>query len=93
LMLFSIQTAGWGYMRQHDHFAELTAGTGVLYEARSPWERVSSTAARTLKSRARADRRSCGAPGGQPDRVAGQGKPLRGALRPALNSTIRPGRI
>ena len=43
LMLFSVQMGGWGYMRQHDRFAQLAAGTGVLAEARSPWARVSST--------------------------------------------------
>jgi AraC-like DNA-binding protein len=51
LMLFSVQMRGWGYMRQHDRFAELAAGTGVLAEACSEWERVSSTATRCMTLR------------------------------------------
>ena len=43
--------AGRGYIRQHDRFAELAAGTGVLVEARSPCERVSPTETRSLTLR------------------------------------------
>ncbi|WP_433287667.1 helix-turn-helix domain-containing protein [Pseudonocardia sp. CA-142604] len=43
LMLFSVrQLAGRGYVRQHDRLAELAAGSGILIEARSRYERVSS---------------------------------------------------
>jgi AraC-like DNA-binding protein len=48
LMLFCVQMAGRGYIRQHDRFAELVIGTGVLVEARSPSEQVSKTEARNL---------------------------------------------
>jgi len=48
LMLFCVQMAGRGRVRQHDRFAELAAGTGVLAEARSRYDRVSSTEARSL---------------------------------------------
>jgi AraC-like DNA-binding protein len=51
LMLFSVQMGGRGYMRQNDRIAELAAGTGVLAEARSPWERVSSTEVRCITLR------------------------------------------
>jgi hypothetical protein len=44
LMPFSVQTGGRGYVRQHDRFADLAAGTGVLSEARSPRERISQAA-------------------------------------------------
>jgi AraC-like DNA-binding protein len=43
LMLFCVYLAGQGNVRQHDRFAELAAGTGVLTEARSRYERTSST--------------------------------------------------
>lgn len=36
LMLFCVQMGGRGHMCQHDRFAELPAGSGVLCEARSP---------------------------------------------------------
>ena len=48
LMVFCVQMAGRGYLRQRGRFAELGAGTGVLAEARSPSERVSQTEAWTL---------------------------------------------
>jgi AraC-like DNA-binding protein len=52
LMLFCINIAGArGRVRQHDRFVELAAGTGVLAEARSRYERVSSTEARSLSLR------------------------------------------
>ncbi|GAA1199325.1 helix-turn-helix domain-containing protein [Pseudonocardia alaniniphila] len=51
VMLFCVQIAGRVYIRQHDRFAELTAGSGVLSEARSSWKRVSPTAARSLALR------------------------------------------
>ncbi|GAA3095973.1 helix-turn-helix domain-containing protein [Pseudonocardia yunnanensis] len=40
LMFFSVYMAGQGRLRQHDRCAELAAGTGVLVEARSRYERV-----------------------------------------------------
>jgi AraC-like DNA-binding protein len=48
MMLFCIYMASQGRVRQHDRFVDLAAGTGVLAEARSPYERVSSTEARSL---------------------------------------------
>ncbi|WP_433299446.1 helix-turn-helix domain-containing protein [Pseudonocardia sp. CA-142604] len=42
-MLFTVQMAGRGYMRQRDRFAETAAGAGILIEARSPYERVTPT--------------------------------------------------
>jgi len=48
LMLFCVYSAGRGRVRQRDRFVELAAGTGVLAEARSRYERVSSTEARSL---------------------------------------------
>ncbi|WP_433287534.1 helix-turn-helix domain-containing protein [Pseudonocardia sp. CA-142604] len=51
LMLFCVHMAGRAYIRQHDRFAELAAGSGVLSEARSPWKRVAPTAARSLALR------------------------------------------
>ncbi|GAA1199904.1 helix-turn-helix domain-containing protein [Pseudonocardia alaniniphila] len=43
LMLFSVrQLAGRGHVRQHDRVAELAAGSGILIEGRSRYERVSS---------------------------------------------------
>ena len=49
LMLFCVQQmASRGHMCQHDRFAELGAGRGVLAEARSRYERVSSTEALCL---------------------------------------------
>jgi len=51
LMLFCAYMAGRGRVRQHDRFVELAAGTGVLTETRSPYERVSSTEAQSLTLR------------------------------------------
>jgi AraC-like DNA-binding protein len=51
LMLFCVYMAGRGRIRQHDRFAELAAGTGVLTEARSGYERTSSTDTRRLTLR------------------------------------------
>ncbi|MCH6172426.1 AraC family transcriptional regulator [Pseudonocardia alaniniphila] len=48
VMLFCICRAGQGSVRQHDRFVEMADGTGVLVEARAPYERVSSTEVRTL---------------------------------------------
>jgi AraC-like DNA-binding protein len=48
LMLFCVQMAGKGRIRQHDRFVDLTPGTGVLNETRSRYERVTSTEARSL---------------------------------------------
>jgi AraC-like DNA-binding protein len=48
MMLFCVQLAGQDHMFQNDRFAELTAGSGVLSEARSRWEWASSTEARWL---------------------------------------------
>ncbi|GAA1183520.1 helix-turn-helix domain-containing protein [Pseudonocardia alaniniphila] len=43
LMVFCIYMDGRGGVRQHDRFVELAAGAGVLTEARSGYERTSST--------------------------------------------------
>jgi AraC-binding-like domain len=43
LMFFSVYMAGQGRLHQHDRCAELAAGTGVLVEARSRYERVTPT--------------------------------------------------
>ena len=51
LVLFCVPLAGRGRVRQHDRFVELAAGTGVLTEARSRYERVLSTGARSLSLR------------------------------------------
>jgi AraC-like DNA-binding protein len=48
LMLFCLHLAGRGRVRQHDRCVELATGTGVLAEARSRYERASSTEARCL---------------------------------------------
>ena len=42
-LLFCVYSAGRGRVRQHDRCAEQPAGTGVLCESRSRFERVSST--------------------------------------------------
>jgi AraC-like DNA-binding protein len=42
-LLFCVYSAGRGRVRQHDRCAEQSAGTGVLCESRSRFERVSST--------------------------------------------------
>jgi AraC-like DNA-binding protein len=51
LMLFCIYADGRGRVRQHDRFAELTAGTGVLAEVRSRYERTSSAGTRRMSLR------------------------------------------
>jgi hypothetical protein len=51
MMLFCLHPAGRGYVHQQDRVIELTAGAGVLSEARSPRERVSPTETRTLTLR------------------------------------------
>jgi AraC-like DNA-binding protein len=51
LMLFCVHLAGRGHVRQHDRVAELPAGSGVLLEARSAWEIVSTTEMRCLNLR------------------------------------------
>ena len=48
MMLFCVHLAGQDHVCQNDRFAELTAGSGVLSQARSRWEWVSSTEARWL---------------------------------------------
>jgi AraC-like DNA-binding protein len=50
-MLFCVHLAGRGYVHQHDRVAELPAGSGVLFEARSPWKFVSTTEMRCLNIR------------------------------------------
>ena len=51
LMLFCVQMAGESSHHQHDRFAKLAAGTGILIEARSPFERVSPSETRSLTLR------------------------------------------
>jgi AraC-like DNA-binding protein len=52
LMHFSLrQKAGQGHVRQHDRRAEMAAGSGILIEARSSYERVSSTEVLSLNLR------------------------------------------
>ncbi|WP_433295245.1 helix-turn-helix domain-containing protein [Pseudonocardia sp. CA-142604] len=51
LMLFSVHLAGRGRVRQHDRCVELAPGAGVLAEARSRYERVSSGEARCMNLR------------------------------------------
>ncbi|WP_433272821.1 helix-turn-helix domain-containing protein [Pseudonocardia xinjiangensis] len=51
LMLFCVHLAGRGRIHQHDRFAELTVGAGVLAEARSRYERVSATNTRRMSLR------------------------------------------
>jgi len=51
LMLFCVQIAGESSHYQHDRFAELKAGTGVLKETRSAYERMSSAETRSLTLR------------------------------------------
>lgn len=48
LICFCIHVAGRGHVRQHDRVAELAAGSGVLYEARSPWELASPADSQSL---------------------------------------------
>ncbi|GAA3110160.1 hypothetical protein GCM10010464_86250 [Pseudonocardia yunnanensis] len=47
-MLFTVQVAGGGYTLQRDRVAETAAGTGILVEARSPFERVTPTESQYL---------------------------------------------
>ena len=42
-MLFTVQVAGRGYILQRDRIAKTAAGSGILIEARSPFERVTPT--------------------------------------------------
>jgi len=42
LLRFCVYAAGRGHVHQHDRFAELASGTGVLYEGGRPWELFSS---------------------------------------------------
>ncbi|WP_433290575.1 helix-turn-helix domain-containing protein [Pseudonocardia sp. CA-142604] len=51
LMLFCIYVDGRCRVRQHDRFAELAAGTGVLAEVRSRFEWASSAGARRMSLR------------------------------------------
>jgi hypothetical protein len=51
LMVFSVPLAGRGRVRQHDRLVERAAGTGILIEARSRYERVSSTETGSLTLR------------------------------------------
>ena len=51
LMLFCVQVVGQGHVGQHDRFAELAAGSGVLIEARSACELLSSSESRSLTLR------------------------------------------
>jgi AraC-like DNA-binding protein len=48
VMVFCISLSGRCHMHQNGRFAEWAAGTGVLIEARSPYERISRTEARWL---------------------------------------------
>jgi hypothetical protein len=51
LMVFCEYMAGLGRVRRHDRCAEPAAGTGVLTEARSRYERTSSTETRRMSLR------------------------------------------
>jgi AraC-like DNA-binding protein len=48
VLVFCVYMAGRGRVRQHDRLVESAAGTGVLSEARSRYERVTSTEARCM---------------------------------------------
>ncbi|MFK3978793.1 helix-turn-helix domain-containing protein [Micromonospora sp. NPDC050397] len=48
LMTFCVHVSGRGYVHQHGRFAELTHGSAVLYEARSPWELASPADSQSL---------------------------------------------
>lgn len=48
VLLFIIHVAGATSVHQRDRLAELAVGTGVLTEARSPWEIVSPTESKCL---------------------------------------------
>jgi AraC-like DNA-binding protein len=47
-MIFAVQVAGQSHTFQRGHFADLAAGTGVVVEARSPFEWVTSTESQYL---------------------------------------------
>jgi AraC-like DNA-binding protein len=47
-ILFAVQVAGRGHTFQGDHFADLATGTGVVVEARSPFEWITPTDAQYL---------------------------------------------
>jgi AraC-like DNA-binding protein len=51
LLLFCVYMAGRGRVGQHDRLVELAAGTGVLTEARSRYERVTPTETGSLTLR------------------------------------------
>jgi AraC-binding-like domain len=51
LVLFCVQVAGESSHHQHDRSARLAAGTGVLKETRSAYERMSSAETRSLTLR------------------------------------------
>jgi AraC-like DNA-binding protein len=48
LLRFCVYVAGRGHVHQHDRFAELASGTGVLYEGGRPWELFSSEESRCM---------------------------------------------
>jgi AraC-like DNA-binding protein len=48
LLRFCVYVTGRGHVHQHDRFAELASGTGVLYEGGRPWELFSSEASRCM---------------------------------------------
>jgi AraC-like DNA-binding protein len=48
LVLFCVHVAGRSQVRQHGRFAELADGFGVVCEARSSWELLSSSESRSL---------------------------------------------
>ncbi|GAA3072749.1 hypothetical protein GCM10010464_41020 [Pseudonocardia yunnanensis] len=51
LMLFCIYTDGRGRVGQHNRYVELAGGTGVLTEARSRYERISSAETQRMSLR------------------------------------------
>ncbi|GAA3098339.1 hypothetical protein GCM10010464_72380 [Pseudonocardia yunnanensis] len=51
VMVFCVYMAGRGRVRQHDRLVELAAGTGILIEARRPYDRVSQTETRCMNLR------------------------------------------
>ena len=48
LLMFCIHVAGRGHVQQHERFAQLSPGSGVLYEANSAWELVSPSDSQSL---------------------------------------------
>jgi AraC-like DNA-binding protein len=48
LLRFCVYVAGCGHVQQHGRSAELTSGTGVLYEGGRPWELFSSGESRCM---------------------------------------------